>query len=293
MSILPWVDIWGGFYGSVLGIALLSLRPQSNNLQRYRLWPKFFGWIVIVALTVHVWSSQVWPQRFRLPGIFGEAVACVHTTQPLVALTFDDGPHPIYTPAIIDILDAYGAKATFFVLGRHAEQHPSVLQALAESGHEIGNHSFYHHDLNKRRPEAIREEISRTDQIIVAAGYQDEIYFRPPYGHANFSVMSALKSMQRMIVRWDIDLRDWAGTAPEAMLAKFEQRVRPGAIVLLHDSSSNQQGDLPEVRHNRENTVEVVQLLLETFVPQGYQFVTVSDLLTAGVPQPSSKTCRG
>ena len=220
-------------------------------------------------------------------------MACVQTTQPMVALTFDDGPHPTYTPAILEILDGYGVKATFFVLGRHAEQNPALLKTLVQEGHEIGNHSFFHHDLNKRRPEAIREEIRRTDDLIAAAGYEQEILFRPPYGHANFSVMSALKSMQRKIIRWDVDLRDWAGTAPEDMLAKFEQIARPGTIVLLHDSSSNQQGDLPEVRHNRENTVEIVRLLLATYIPQGYQFVTVSDLLAVGVPNPSSKACRG
>ncbi len=273
--------------------ALLSLRPRLTSFRSRQRWLKFLSWVVLAALTLHVWSSQVWSQRFWLPGIFGEAVACVQTTQPMVALTFDDGPHPLYTPAILDILDAYGAKATFFVLGRHAEQNPAILMAMAAEGHDIGNHSFYHYDLNKRRPEVIREEIRRTDDLITAAGYRNEILFRPPYGHANLSVMAALKSMQRMIVRWDVDLRDWAGTAPEDMLAKFEQRARPGAIVLLHDSSSNQQGDLPEVRHNRENTVDFVQLLLDTYVPQGYQFVTISDLLGAGVPQPSSKTCRG
>ena len=266
--------------------------PIFDNLRRYRPWPKVIGWFVLVVLIVYGWTTAVWPQRFWLPGIFGEAVACVKTDQPLVALTFDDGPHPVFTPTIADSLDRHDAKATFFVLGRHAEQNPAILQALAANGHEIGNHSFNHYDLNQQQPETIRTEILQTDAIISATGYAGNIFFRPPYGHAGFPVMGVLKALKRPIVRWNIDLRDWAGTDPDDMLAMFEQRIQPGAIVLLHDSSSNQATELPESQQNRENTVELVQRLLETYVPQGYQFVTLSELLEAGEPRRSSKTCR-
>lgn len=246
----------------------------------------------LLTLVVAVSAFYLWPQRFMVPQFFGTAVFCVETPRKWIALTFDDGPDPQYTPAIAEVLKRRQAKATFFVLGRHGQQHPAILRDLMAAGHELGNHTFNHPNLNFTLPPTIQAEIGQTDTVLKQIQYPDPVYFRPPYGRAGLGVTSTVKPLGRTLILWDIDLMDWAPAPPSvaAMAVTLEQQLKPGAIILLHDAIAG--ADPGDPRANRQNTVDLVENLLATYGAQGYQFVTVSELLKAGEALPSLKQCQ-
>lgn len=244
--------------------------------RRYR---RFGLWVLLVLLLSSLWGSVLWPRRYVLPQLFGTAVFSVHTTHPMVALTFDDGPDPRYTDRIAELLSTYQVTGTFFMVGKAIQAHPEVAQTVVDLGHEIGNHSWDHHSLNYLGPQAIRYEIESTDQIIRRLGYDGPIPFRPPFGHNLLFLPWVLNQMHRPLVFWNIQLQDWDGLPPQTMLDQLDQVIRGGAIILLHDGDANPRDPGPG---NRENTVALVQLILDTYIPQGYHFVSLSDLLRAG-----------
>ena len=219
-----------------------------------------------------------------LPAIAGEAIYCTTTSERYIALTFDDGPHPVYTRAIEQLLNEYQAEATFFVIGEHANQYSSIIASLVNSGHEVGNHTLSHPDLNLQLPVSIMNQIYQTDSILQDILGEGEFLFRPPYGHANLPVMYSLKAMNRKIIFWNIDLFDWTGKSSEDMFQIFEANIHPGSIVLLHDSSITDPVD-------RTNTVEVVEKILRKYTDLGYEFVTLSAMLNNSKEVSSSKFC--
>lgn len=178
-----------------------------------------------------------------------------------VALTFDDGPHPENTPAILELLDQYDAKATFFMISSTANYYPELTKQVAEAGHEIGNHSWYHEDFTQLDDEGIREELDLSDQAFQKIlGYEPTL-IRPPFGAYDERVMSIV---DRPIVLWSVDSRDWDSRDPQAVLARVKSLMHDGAIVLLHDYHAE--------------TVEATRLVLEYLDSEGYEFVRVSEL---------------
>ncbi len=247
---------------------------------------------VLLTLAVAVSAFYLWPHRFMWPDVFGTAVFCVQTPEKWVALTFDDGPDPKYTPAIADLLQRYQARATFFVLGRHGEQHPDILKDLMAAGHELGNHTFNHPNLNFTLPPTIYAEISQADAVLKQVKYPDPVYFRPPYGRSGLTVTSTVKPLGRTLILWDIDLMDWASPPVATMTTTLAQQLKPGAIVLLHDGSAGADVTNPKATDSRQNTVDAVENILATYTAQGYRFVTVSELLGAGEALPSLPQCQ-
>jgi hypothetical protein len=137
--------------------AMTPARPRPWGLR----WPVVRLGLMLVATTLAllVWTKGFWPQRFLWTQVSGEAVFCVHTQAPIMTLTFDDGPHPVYTPTILDLLQDYQAKATFFAIGQHLAQYPDIAQTLA-------NHTFSHPDLNRKFRRDIHQEIQHTDDLL-------------------------------------------------------------------------------------------------------------------------------
>ncbi|MFM7530495.1 MAG: polysaccharide deacetylase family protein [Nodosilinea sp.] len=248
--------------------------------------------VFLLTLIVAVSAFYLWPQRFLLPKFFGTAVFCVETPEKLVALTFDDGPDPQYTPAIANLLKRHQAKATFFVLGRRGQEHLAILRDLMAAGHELGNHTFNHPNLNFTLPPTIQTEIGETDAVLKQVQYPDPVYFRPPYGRAGLTVTSTVKPLGRVLILWDIDLMDWTSSLPPVatMAANLKQQLKPGAIILLHDAIAG--ADSRDPRSDRQPTVDLVENILTTYGTQGYRFVTVSELLKAGEALPSLKQCQ-
>lgn len=183
-----------------------------------------------------------------------------------VALTFDDGPHPKVTPRVLKALKQYNAKATFFMLGVQVEYYPDMAKKVAEAGHEIANHSESHPNLAKMNLNAVRQQVTKASDRIEAATGVKPTLFRPPYGAINDSVRQVMKEQKTSMILWSVDSLDWKSKNAQAVNKEVMQHVRPGSIVLMHDIHASTADALPQ--------------LLESLKKQGYQFVTVSQLLS-------------
>ena len=182
--------------------------------------------------------------------------------QKLIALTFDDGPHPVYTPMLLDGLKERNVKASFFLLGGNIEGNEEVVERMAEEGHLIGNHTYSHVQLTKISPEEAEREISGTNEKILAASGVLPRYIRPPYGEWS-EQLEAMTAMEPVF--WNVDPQDWKVLDRKAVADHIIKHGADGAVVLLHDSY--------------ETTVEAALEVIDTLEKQGYTFVTVDELL--------------
>lgn len=199
----------------------------------------------------------------------------VATREPIVALTFDDGPHPEYTPRLLEILARYGAKATFFVVGETATKYPELLQKMAGAGHAIGNHSWGHRSFPALGRNERRQEMEACEALI--APYSQKL-FRPPYGNQIFASRFDAWRLGFRVIAWNVTGTDWRNDDAQAVFRRLADRLRPGSIILLHDALFDLEDQKFAVR---DATLGAVQLLLERYA-QTYRFVTVPELLQRG-----------
>ncbi len=185
-----------------------------------------------------------------------------------IALSFDDGPHPVYTREILSILEEYGVTATFFMVGENVGYYPEAAAAVLAAGHEIGNHSFDHKRLTRLDEDSIREEVSRCEEALFTLGEYRPHLLRPPEGAMNDTVRRVAREGDYRLILWDVDTRDWAHTPPETIANSVISSVQAGDIILMHDYIGH---DSP--------TPAALRRLLPTLLEQGYHFVTVSRLI--------------
>lgn len=183
--------------------------------------------------------------------------------EPVVALTFDDGPNPQFTPQILDILYEQQVPVTFFLVGQQMEGQEWLVRKIAASGHEIGNHTDSHPDLTTLEEPQILEEIQKTQETLreILPDYTMK-FLRPPYGRQNETVC---QSSPLPLILWDVDSGDWEDPQAEAIYAAVIENIQDGDIVVFHD-------DNPE-------TVKALGQILPALKARGYQFATVSTLL--------------
>ena len=198
--------------------------------------------------------------------LFGDYIARVETPDKIVALTFDDGPHPVHTARILDVLDRYQIRATFFMMGRNVERYPAVARQVLDRGHEIGNHSYSHPKLIWMSPQRVREEIERTDQLLRNIGVSGQIYFRPPHASKFLVLPYVLSQMDKLSVLGDVDPEEWKERPAAVMTQSILRQVKPGSIIGLHDPAG------PETLRTLEDSVEAL-------IARGYRFETVSQLV--------------
>ncbi|WP_319459937.1 polysaccharide deacetylase family protein [Micromonospora sp. RTP1Z1] len=174
-------------------------------------------------------------------GPFGSLVS---TGSPRVALTFDDGPDPQYTPQVLALLREYGVKATFCVVGENAERNPDLIQEIVAAGHTLCNHSWNHDlTLGKRSPDVIRADLLRTNEAIRAAVPDARIaYFRQPGGAWTRPVVSVCEELGMAPLHWTVDPSDWTTPGAGKITAAVMTETGPGAIVLMHDAGGNRTG---------------------------------------------------
>jgi peptidoglycan/xylan/chitin deacetylase (PgdA/CDA1 family) len=198
--------------------------------------------------------------------LFGDYVHRVDTDEKVVAMTFDDGPHPKHTPVVLDVLDRHRIKATFFLMGRNVERFGPVARELIRRGHEVGNHSYSHPRLLFMTPGRVREEVERTDELIRSLGVSAPIHFRPPHG-ARFIVLPyVLMKMGKLSVGTDVNPDEWRRRPAAVMIESIMRQVKPGSIIGLHDVLGVE-------------TIKTLEHVLDRLVADGYRFETVSELL--------------
>lgn len=189
--------------------------------------------------------------------------------EKLIAITFDDGPHPIYTPQLLEIFDAVGGKATFFMVGEEMQKHRDLVKKVYDVGHEIGNHTYTHPHLSKLSMEQCLDEIERNENLVEELVGQKPVVFRPPYFDYNDEVIGILgEKGYPMIGAMNGEARDWEQPGVEHIYKASLDAVKEGSILIFHDGY----GD-------RSQSVEAVRKLVHEVGSQGYQFVTVSRLL--------------
>ena len=185
-----------------------------------------------------------------------------------IALTFDDGPHPRLTQKVLDILDKYSIKATFFVIGVNVKNYPKQLEMIIDKGHEIGNHTYSHNLLKSIPKEKIEKEISDTEKEIKNIRDYDLKLLRPPCGFYDEKLEKIAMDKGSKIVLWSIDTLDWSHASAKNMSRKILKNAKDGDIILFHDYVSGEY-----------NTPETLEIIIPILLEKGYEFVTVSELL--------------
>lgn len=223
--------------------------------------------LLLIALGPRTGPAVTADGNGRRAAVYRSAV----TEMSAVALTFDDGPDPFYTPQILDVLDQFGARATFFVLGSEAERYPHLLRLIAGRGHEVGTHSYAHRNLTRLSGQSVISELARADQVISQAVGTRPRDLRPPYGFVNDTVLDVAGQFGYRIILWtdEHDTRDWSRPNSSVIVSRALSRAEKGMIVLLHDSGGN-----------RDQTLKALPAILAQLRERGYQCVTVDELLT-------------
>lgn len=239
---------------------------------------KFFSGIVVVLLLLMgtVWSAGKEPEAVQTIGnkaarlVAGEGMLRLMEQElmeqsqahPEVALTFDDGPSPKYTPLLLDGLKEKNVRATFFLLGKNVKENQELVQRMQAEGHLLGNHTYNHVQLNKIPETTARQEILKTNNEIYEATGKYPEYMRPPYGAWKKNMELCVEMLP---VFWDIDTLDWKSQNVDAILKAAGEEPEDGSIILMHDEY--------------QTSVEAALLLIDRLKEKGYEFVTVDELI--------------
>jgi len=193
----------------------------------------------------------------------------------VVALTFDDGPSPNWTPLILDELKKADVKATFFMLGEHVAKYPNVARRVAHEGHEIENHTNTHHVLIYYKAYELIKEVKDAESIIRGVTGVTTRFFRPPKAWLTGQEKIQLQEIGYKVVLWSLNSKDWVTFDDKYMIKYILHHVRPGDIILFHDSG----GTFSTEGGDRHETVLAISRIIERLRERGYRFVTVSELV--------------
>jgi peptidoglycan-N-acetylglucosamine deacetylase len=187
----------------------------------------------------------------------------VRDTAKAIALTIDDGPDPLYTPQVLEVLHQYRVTATFSMIGVHVAAYPDLARSVAAAGHEIANHTWTHADLAKMPAHAVHAELVQASRAIRAATGVHPGLFRAPYGAWSAEVIRECEHLKMMPLDWSVDPRDWARPGTRSIIHNILENTRPGSIILEHDGGGN-----------RAQTVAALRVVIPALLHEGYHFVT-------------------
>jgi peptidoglycan/xylan/chitin deacetylase (PgdA/CDA1 family) len=203
-------------------------------------------------------------EEAREKGVFLTTLAHGDLRLKEVALTFDDGPHPLWTPQLLDLLKSLKVRATFFLVGKMVDRYPALAMREVAEGHEIANHTYNHPNLTKLTPAQIQDELRKgAESIKRAVGYAP-VFFRPPGGQYNASTLAVAHAMKLTPVLWTVNSKDFMHPNAELMEQRLLAAPAAGGILLCHDGI--------------EETMRILPDLVSRLRAQGYSFVTVSEL---------------
>lgn len=198
----------------------------------------------------------------------GDLVSGVPTDKKVIALTFDDGPDPVYTPQILDLLKHNHKQATFFIIGLHAKDNPDVLRMISQQGHEIGNHGYTHRRFSGKPKEFILGDLTKTADLIEKVTGTKPKLIRPPCGKISPELLEIVRENHLKLITWGEDPEDWKHHDSSYISSHILKNVKPGQIIVLHDGGGN-----------RAATVQALAILLPALDKAGFELVTVGKLL--------------
>ncbi|MBX7245331.1 MAG: polysaccharide deacetylase family protein [Candidatus Sumerlaeaceae bacterium] len=188
------------------------------------------------------------------------------TGKKLVALTYDDGPHPKFTPILLDMLAEKKVKATFFLLGQQIKEFPKVAARTVAEGHELANHTYDHKSLPSLSEDKIVQELTRTEDLLTSVAGQRGPLMRPPYGASNPKVREICRQLGYRVILWDIDTNDWRGRPTQHMKSNILTNAQDGSIILMHD--------------RYQSSIDASAAVIDELRSRGFEFVTVSEMLS-------------
>lgn len=218
---------------------------------------------ILLTLTFLIGGYKI--MNSRTYQVFGDLTYHVDTQEKVVALTFDDGPN-IKAEKILQLLDQYDAKATFFIIGSQIENNMQIGKDIAKAGHQIGNHTYSHERMIFKTPSFIKQEIEMTNDLIREVGYNGEIDFRPPNGKKLAILPYYLKKHDIETIMWDIEPETYYSSVSDKV-DYVNNNVKPGSIILLHPMNDN-----------TENGLQTIEGILESLSKKGYKFITINEL---------------
>lgn len=193
----------------------------------------------------------------------------VHTDKMVLAMTFDDGPHPVNTPKLLDMLKQRNIKGTFFLVGKNIKEYPNIVRRIIEEGHEIGNHTWTHASLTSRSDAQIRSELKMSEDALMSVANYRAHLMRPPYGAVNAHIKElANAEFGYTTILWSVDPQDWRRPGVSVVTSRLVNGAHKGAILLTHDI--------------HPPTITAMPGTLDQLLAKGFQFVTVSQLLNIG-----------
>lgn len=224
------------------------------KLRRFKIWGVAFGLVfaVMIAAEGYIGSEPL--------------IKNVPTTKKIVALTFDDGPHPDSTPKLLAVLRQKEVKATMFVLGENVEKQPELFKQMVVDGHEIGSHAYNHIHMQRISAQERARQFERLEQAVSIAGVKP-VLFRPPGGGYSDKMIEEARRRGYRTILWSIDPRDWSRPGVNHIVNTVMANIKPGSIILLHDGQYELQ------------TAEAVGVIIDRLRSQGYSIVTVGELL--------------
>ncbi len=226
-----------------------------------------FVFITVIVILLCAFFDQALLNRretiFRLP-----------TEEKKIALTFDDGPSPVWTSLILDELKKQNVHATFFMIGHHVQKYPDVAKRVAAEGHTIGNHGYAHSVILYYTPAEIEQEIKYTEHVIKEITGQTTRLYRPPKSWIKKEIKQKIKSFGYDIILWSMNPKDWVGFSEAWMVNFIDKHIGGGDIILFHDSGNiwGTEGG------NRHQTVKAVSSLVKKLRARGFQFVSLEDI---------------
>ena len=214
-------------------------------------------------------KNELGKTLFQIETLFNhKLITQANTKEKIVALTFDDGPDPRFTPTVLDILKRYQVPATFFVIGQSCEKYPEIVKREQAEGHEIENHTYTHPDLTKDNVLQTEEEIQKNQAIIERLTNKEPHYFRPPKRLFTNNTLDVAEANGLQTILWSVCVEHQAAKTVEDMANRVIKYAKPGTIILTHDG-----------RLDRTRSVEALPLIIEGYQKQGYRFVRLDELL--------------
>ena len=238
-----------------------------------------------VGRAIYVFDIGILSTLFAYHGIspssrlYGKVWSNGNRDRPRIALTFDDGPNEPYTSEVLGILERFGIKATFFIIGQNARRYPEVCQRIVTTGNVIGNHSYHHYkSLCLRRSKAVAREIEQAHQAIYeCTGFEPKL-FRPPHGFRTPWLMRTVGRLGYRVVTWDNMTGDWkANKSAEEIERNIVQRAKPGGVIVLHDGRDS----IPS--YDRSQMIQALPFVIGALKKRGFDFVTIPELLESEV----------